>query len=129
MRPIIANTIEHKDQRYPTVGDYFIDWLGRRRVVISEMKDDRYEQLVLIHELVEMFLVEDRKISEKSIDAFDKKFEAERKKGKRPKDAEPGNDKRAPYFKEHQFATKVEMMLAKELGVNWKKYNQYVNGL
>ena len=35
----------------------------------------------------------------------------------------------APYYREHQFATCVERLLALELGVEWNKYDEVVSGL
>ena len=129
MKTIIIKSIPHAQQEYPTVGNYWIDFLGRRQIAVSSMKDWRYELLVAVHELIEVSLVEKRSISERKITEFDIKFEEERAKGKHTKTAEPGDDKKAPYYKEHQFATKVEKMLAKELGVNWAYYDKYVGEL
>jgi len=35
----------------------------------------------------------------------------------------------SPYDKEHHFATGVEILLAKELGINWEKYEEELEGL
>ena len=59
---INIETIPHGDQRYPTVGDYWDDENGVMQVRVSDMKDWRYEALVIIHELVEMFLTKHRGI-------------------------------------------------------------------
>lgn len=82
--------------------------------------------LVAFHELAEVLLCKDRKISQKSVDKFDIEFEKNRKEGNTD---EPGNSKKAPYYNEHQFATKVEKMLAKELKVDWKKYDKFIANL
>lgn len=113
----------HK-QRYPTVGDYWTkkDWTQFR---ISRMEPD-YELLVLVHELIEQYLVSKRGIKEADIDKFDKEFELRRLKGNYD---EPGNDPSAPYYNEHQSATFIEQMLAKEIGVDWDEYDDYVNKL
>lgn len=117
-------SIDNNKQRYPTVGDYFKSkngWDFR----VSKMKAD-YEFLVFIHELTEWYLTQKRGISEPSITKFDVMFEKEREEGKHSIDKEPGFDKRAPYLKEHTFATKIEKLLAKELGVNWSEYDRTV---
>ena len=44
-------------------------------------------------------------------------FEKERETGKHVEFAQPGDDKRAPYKKEHKFSTKIENLLRKELGM------------
>jgi hypothetical protein len=72
---------------------------------------------VLMHELTEMFLCIDRGVSFKAIDQFDVQFEGT---------GEPGDDLKAPYHREHRFATRVERLLAKELRVNWATYEEGV---
>jgi hypothetical protein len=54
---------------------------------------------VLMHELTEMFLCIDRGVSFKAIDQFDVQFKGT---------GEPGDDLKAPYHREHRFATRVE---------------------
>ena len=44
-------------------------------------------------------------------------------------DAEPGNDPRAPYRNEHDFATTIEMLVAQKLGVKWSDYEKTVLAL
>jgi hypothetical protein len=43
--------------------------------------------------------------------------------------AEPGNDPRAPYRDEHDFATMIEMMVAQKLGVKWSAYEKTLMSL
>jgi hypothetical protein len=90
------------------------------------MTDPRYEQLVALHELVEVLLCKKRGITQKSVDAFDKAFEKARKPGNVD---EPGDDPKAPYRKEHFFSTNVERLMAAELGVDWNKYDDEVESL
>jgi hypothetical protein len=116
---IVIQSIKHKNQRYDTAGDWF-NIGGVDIICVSEVKNKDYEFLVGLHELVEMYLCKKRKISDRRVCDFDKKFEKKRKKGNND---EPGDDPKAPYFDEHQFATIIEKMMAKELGVNWKKYD------
>ena len=116
---IILKAIDHKKQRYETAGDYFVKdkkW----HIRVSKINAD-YELLAMIHELIEFYLTQKRGIKEEDITAFDIKFEQEREQG-RWKDEEPGNDLRAPYFKEHQFSTLIEQQIANELGADWKEY-------
>jgi hypothetical protein len=117
--PIIeSHTIPHKSQRYDTAGDY---WKSKgMQFRISRMNPD-YEFMVLIHELTEWYLTQKRGITIKEIDKFDMGI------GKDLDD--PGSDKRAPYYKEHKFATKIEKQLCKELGSDWKTYDQSFNKL
>jgi len=110
--------LPHKQQRYDTVGNYYQDIFGTN-FIVSKMDSDA-EFLVLIHELVEWYLTQKRGIKIKDIDRFDMKFKGE---------GEPGDDKDSPYRKEHRFATRIEKILAKELGVNWDKYDKMVSNL
>ncbi|MDQ2899458.1 MAG: hypothetical protein M3Y07_06610 [Acidobacteriota bacterium] len=124
---INIETIPHETQRYPTVGDYWEDATQMEQVRVSEMPDWRYEALVAVHELVEMILGKHRGIAEEAISDFDIEFEKSREAGKVL--GEPGDDSRAPYRKEHFFATNVERLLAAELGVDWFAYERLVDGL
>ena len=128
MQPIWIKSIPHKKQRYDTIGDYFDDY-GNTLIFVSDMKNEDYEFLVALHEMIEHYLCRKRGIKEKDIMAFDVKFEAERKKGKHSKDAEPGDDRRAPYRHEHWAATDIEKQIAQELKVDWKKYCKVVSAL
>ena len=121
---ITINSIEHKDQRYPTVGDWFYEPDGSLTINVSRMQDSRYELLVAIHELIEAALCEDRGITQDAVDQFDKDFEENRHSDNLD---EPGDDPRAPYRREHCFATGVERLLAAELEVAWKTYESFLD--
>lgn len=128
---IEIETIPHDEQKYPTVGDWWFtdnnDFEGESlQIRVSDMDNWKYELLVAFHELAEVMLCKDRGISAKKVDDFDKKFEKARKKGNTD---EPGFDSKAPYRKEHTFATGVEMLLAEQLNVDWKKYDKVINEL
>ena len=127
---IIIETIPHKEQLYPTVGDWRWDDLGQLQIKVSDMGDWRYEFLVALHELVETMLCRQRDISPALVDEFDIAFEELREK--LPEvigDMEPGDMTSAPYYREHQFATRLEKQLAAELGVDWNNYNLTVEKL
>lgn len=133
MQTIVIETIPHAKQRYETVGDYFTahNWVRigeglTRQFRVSDMGNPDYEFLVALHELIESHLAQKRGISDAAIDAFDIAFEAARREGDTN---EPGNDPRCPVYREHQFATQIEHMVAEELGVNWKDYDRTVNSL
>jgi len=122
---ICIKTIPHKEQRYETVGDYFYE--GKTLCIrVSEMSDWRYEMLVVVHELVELFIVKHQKIPFKKIDTFDILFEKTRRKGSA---AEPGDSPYAPYRFAHCVATGVERMLAAVMGVIWQDYDHEINSL
>lgn len=120
-------SIPHEQQRYPTVGDYWEDENGAEQVRVSQLADWRHEALIAIHELVEWVLVRHRNISEPAISDFDVAFERDREQALVL--GEPGDDPRAPYRREHFFATNVERLLAAELDVDWRVYETLVDGL
>jgi hypothetical protein len=123
---IHIRTIPHSEQRYPTVGDYWNND-GVEEVRVSQLGDWRYEMLVTIHELIEMAITRHRGIPEQAISEFDIKFEEAREQG--IVEGEPGDDPKAPYCREHFFATNIERLLAAELDVNWPDYDRFVNSL
>ena len=123
---IIIETIPHSEQKYPTVGDYWVDADGTWQIRVSKMGDWKYEFLVAFHELCEKALCTERGITDEGITEFDKIFELNRKEGNTD---EPGNDKDAPYRLEHNIATFIESGMAQALGVDWNKYDETVNNL
>src|SRR5712691_3525009 len=78
MRNITIKVIPDSKQRYETSGDYWIDKRGTIQVRISKSENWRYEALLLIHELTEMFLCIDRGVSFKAIDRFDMTFKGDK---------------------------------------------------
>lgn len=123
---ILIETIPHSQQRYPTCGDWTFDKRGNLTIRVSKLSTWKREMLVAVHELVEVLLCKSRGISQKSVDAFDKAFEANRPPGNYD---EPGDDRNAPYRKEHFFATNIEALLSAELGVNFQDYEAELNSL
>ncbi|SRR5229473_188058 len=107
--------IDHRDQRYDTVGDWFFDPTepDTLLIFISKCSDWRFEQCVFIHELTEAVLCKARGITAKQVDDWDFKHE------------ETGADfciTGAPYEQEHYTACIPELFLGKELGINYDKY-------
>ncbi len=123
----VISQVPHRKQRYETVGD----WIPGRpaEIRVSRMKDQRYVFLVALHEMIEYELCKKNGISDNEVVAFDVNFEAERQKNMHPIEAEPGNDPRAPYRDEHDFATMIEMMVAQKLGVKWSAYEKTLMSL
>ncbi len=126
---IQIKTIPHKDQAYPTCGDWRFNENEDLNIFVSDMKNWKYEALVAVHELIEVILCKDRGITTEEVDEFDKMFEKEREDGKWLDGEEPGNDPRAPYKREHEFATLIEQQLAAKLNVDWPHYDKTVNNL
>lgn len=126
---IVIDTLPPVQQRYDTVGDYqfeYKDGVPQIHITVSQMGNQQYEFLVALHELVEAELVLRRDIPQKAIDDFDMAYEAARKDGD---DSEPGDDPKAPYHKEHLFATAIERLMAGELGVDWTAYDAAVEAM
>jgi hypothetical protein len=118
---INIQTIPHASQRYNTGGDYWIDANGVRQIRISDFGDPNLEFLILIHELVEIKLNEKAGVTDAMVDQFDFEYERNRLPGD---ESEPGDDPRAPYYRQHQFATRVERDMAEQLGVDWDTYGK-----
>lgn len=107
-------------QRYDTLDDYWLkdDVLTFR---ITKQSEDWKNLFILIHAMIEYVLTSEKGITEKEITDFDIEFEKDEKRVK--KYWEPGMDKNAPYHKEHKIALKVEQLMCKHLGINFKQYN------
>jgi len=88
------------------------------------MSDQRYEFLVGMHEAIEAYLAIHAGVSPEAADKFDRAYEAKRKAGD---DSEPGDNRKAPYYRQHQIATGIERLLAVELGVDWSAYDREVS--
>lgn len=120
---ILIETIPHEAQRYTTVGDWFYDAENTLHIRVSKLSDPRLEELIAVHELVEVLLCSHAGVTQQSVDDFDKMTEKDRP------DVEPGDEPDAPYVRQHCFATAVERMLAAEMGVSWKNYEAELEAL
>jgi len=120
---IIIESIPHKDQRYDTCGDYWIDPKDRTvHIKVSEL-DSLPEMLcIAIHELVEWALCDVEGIDNDEITSFDEAHDG-------ADGSEPGDDTSAPYYKQHQIATGVERIVAAEMGVDWAAYEEDIRRL
>jgi len=123
---IVIGTTPHKNQRYPTVGDWIWITPDVLEIQVSDMGNWRYEALVAVHELVEVLLCKQRGITQEVVDGYDVGYENKRPEGDL---SEPGDSADAPYRNEHFFATNVERLLAAELGVDWREYGDVVESL
>lgn len=117
--------IPHEQHRYTTVGDWFFDAAGDLTIRVSKLSDWRREVLVAIHELVEVVLCKHYGVTQEQVDKFDmEEFSYE----DHP-DEEPGDSPDAPYKRPHFLASSVERMLAAELRVDWKPYEEELEAL
>lgn len=119
-------TIPHESQRYETAGDWHIKVGEITYIYVSDMQNRDYEWLAMIHEIVEAVLCQKRGISDEEVTLFDEAYEAKRPEGD---ESEPGDDLKAPYHREHRFATKIEKLMAKELDVDWMTYDTTIVSL
>jgi hypothetical protein len=128
MLNICIRTQPHELQRNQQVGDWQCEEEGfsQDAVVVSNMPETDYEFLVGVHELLEMYLCLKRGILPFDVTKFDEEFEKNREIGDT---REAGDHPSAPYFREHQFSTKIEKLIAEELGVDWDAYEKAVNSL
>jgi hypothetical protein len=110
--------ISGKDFDNDNVGDYLVED-NELIIGVKKYKEKKWRYITLIHELIEALLVTDRGILIDSIGEYDEKFIEDKRKGQQ------GEQKDCPYHKEHMFATKIEKLLAKELNVDYEKYNEY----
>jgi adenylosuccinate lyase len=111
---IDACTIPHDAQRYNTVGDYYASG-DKIKLRISELGNEDYEFLVLLHELIEEYLCRKAGISDAQITQWDIEHSDH---------PDPGSAEGCPYGSMHEFALEVEMLVAHKLEVDWGKYEQ-----
>lgn len=129
---VIIQAVPHHTQKYDTCGDWRSGQaygMPVEYIRVSKLDNPDYEFLVALHELIEWYLCRRAGVSQAKVDAFDLKFEAERRAGKHGPDAEPGDDARAPYHWMHQVASLYEQRMAAVLGVDWKKYEAAIETL
>lgn len=119
MKPLRISTIPHKEQRYPTAGDWY-DLDGCAVVKVSELNDEDMEFTIAIHEAIEQYLCRKHGVVDEVVSEFDKKHLDH---------SNPGDLHDAPYHKEHMVATVVEMLLIKELDIDLEKYEMKLGGL
>lgn len=111
----IINGIDRNNMRYDTHGDYWIDPCcdDYLHVRICKSEDDVEDFSVLIHELVEVFLVLRAGIDLNDVDSFDINYEVAREHGCKVADCgcyfydEPGEDPHAPYYHQHEIAEEI----------------------
>lgn len=120
--------IPHNEQRYETVGDWWLDEDGILQVRASGLSSSRYSALIVIHEIVEV-LIESVKRSGaiqvppalvEQTDMFDKRYEYTRSPDN--EEGEPGGEPDCPVYQGHMAASAIERIAAMILGVNYNEY-------
>jgi hypothetical protein len=125
----IKSIPKNNQRKFEPVGDYWKNKDGSIDYRVSIFGDEYMQLAVILHEIIESFLCKKRGVSWEKVDAFDAQFEKDRLRGLHSKTAEPGNSPKAPYHREHLFATKLEKMFIKELGYKWDDYDKLVESL
>lgn len=125
---IVIETIPHTEQRYPTVGDWWTDADGTWQIRVSKISRYSVERkeaefLIALHELVEMAICQYNGVDEDDVTRFDMTW------GGKEGLVEPGDDRNAPYYAEHQFASGIERLVASQLGLSWPEYETIVDDL
>ena len=108
-------SVPYKSMRYATYGDYLHLADGSVEITVIELADWRMEFLIALHEFIEEAVTRHRGIKEPDILAFDLAH---------PDSDDPGMIPTAPYHKEHLLALTVEMLVARELDVDWDEYDR-----
>ena len=117
MRHAIDVTFKpYSEMRYPTAGDYF-EKDDILHFEIADTGNELYNELILIHEMVERVMVKARGITDQQIDEFDMAH---------LDSDDPGDEVDAPYRDEHCIATAVERMICGYLGISWREYDEAV---
>jgi len=131
---IVIESIPHASQRYPTCGDWWVDEQGVMQIRVSSEMGDLSGFLVAIHEQIEAKLAMSRGVTVQEVDDFDKAYELAHRQGntldgERLDNSEPGDDPACPVFREHQFATGIEMLICSQFGVPWPAHADAVESL
>jgi len=120
IRQIVIDFIPHRQQRYRTVGDWFFDG-DVLRINASATPDERHQQLVAVHELVEALTCNVDGVTQEAVDAFDM--------GAGAALAEPGDSADAPYHEQHNVAHQVEGEVLAAMHVHWDEYEAALDAL
>ena len=112
------------EQQYTTLGDYCKTKYGVR-FKITDIGNQDFENLIFLHEYNEYLLTQKRGITIKQITDFDLQWEVLYYKHLNTTQ-EPGDDPKAPYHKEHEFAKLIEREICEQLGYSWEEYDNYV---
>jgi hypothetical protein len=106
--------IEQGKQRYWTAGDYFRTD-GMMTFTITDMGDPVFNLALLLHELYEACLVEQRGVGIAAVDEWD---------WGHPELEDPGAHPNCPYRREHMEAEVIERMCIALAGKTWLEYEE-----
>jgi hypothetical protein len=118
------------DLRGPRLVDW-TDWGTGAPVLLSvALTGARHGTfLLLVQALVESYLCGTAGIKSAHVDAFAEDIARAKQAGALPSDADPGNLRQCPYWREHQYATMICRLLAEALGVSWDEFQRTLSHL
>lgn len=119
MKNIDIQFIPHEEQRYNTIGDWWVDERGALHIRVTSLPHVGSMVAIAAHELVEWWLCQLAGITQTEVDAFDIEWEKHN-----DLEGEPGDDPAAPYHTQHCFATAVERIVVAASGINWTEHEQ-----
>ena len=114
---IIIRRIPQEEQRYETLGDWFVDPDGTIQIKSTD-DDEDVAFLIALHELCEYWLCKHHGVTVEAVDKFD--FEWTKNHPEYPcveGCVEPGESPLAPYHEEHRHAMLIEHLMANFLGM------------
>lgn len=135
---VVIELIDHQDQRYETVGDWYRQThfdvlrdliplkrddecdLHIRASRLHSDPDNLFALAVAYHELGEALACIANGVDESVVDAFDKTYRGS---------GEPGDDPKSPYRQFHNFASACESILIGAMGLSWGVYEKAVDSL
>lgn len=120
---IVMESIDHLSHRIPTCGDWYYDDEGTLHIRASKLSNEKYEVILLVHELIEALACRYDGVPVEEVDAFDLEFEHKIANRQTDGGDEPGDEPDAPYSDQHCLATAFERILAERWGIKWKTYN------
>lgn len=123
MRGINVQFVPHQEQRYNTVGDWWLDKSDVLQIRVSALSHVSYMVAIAVHEIIEAVLCLGAGIREADVDQFDKDWELGDNQG------EPGDSKQAPYHLQHGFATAAERLIIAASGGSWEEYDNETEDL
>jgi len=115
---ITLEVIPHEQQRLGAIGDWWFEQNGDLQVRVSDLGDDRYNFLVLRHEMDEAILCQQAGITTEMVDE-DQKNAADTD--------DPDSFSGYPgarLQKQHNDALAAEWIMSRLLGVDWESYGE-----
>ena len=122
---IRVDIVRHKDQRYPTVGDWEFGEdtpakMHNLLVSVSQTGNQDYNDLVAVHEIIEAILCRANGVSDENVTNWDRDHMDH---------PDPGSIPGCPYYREHLVATVIEKIVASELQIDWYEYEETLEKL